>query len=93
MIYEVKGLQGYLTHKKTPNPLGPPEDPRQTPTVVFWGGAFSCKRGTPVAWHLSPLNDRHSARQQGPREPLSACKHNFPFQSVAAKITTLIDSF
>ena len=26
-------VQGYLAHKKTPNPLGPPEDPRQRPTV------------------------------------------------------------
>ena len=25
--------QGYLAHKKTPIPLGPPEDPRHRPTV------------------------------------------------------------
>ena len=26
-------LQGYFAHKKTPNPLGPPQDPRHMPTV------------------------------------------------------------
>ena len=26
-------LQGYLAHKKTPNPLGPLLDPRHRPTV------------------------------------------------------------
>ena len=26
-------LQGYLTHKKTLNPLGSPQDPRQRPTT------------------------------------------------------------
>ena len=26
-------LQGYLAHKKTPTPLGPPWDPRYWPTV------------------------------------------------------------
>ena len=26
-------LQGYLAHKKTPTPLGPPKDPRHRPTV------------------------------------------------------------
>jgi len=36
-------LQGYLAHKKTPTPLGPPEDPRHRLTVVFYGGTFTCK--------------------------------------------------
>ena len=27
------GIQGYLAHKKTPTPLGPPQDPRHRPTV------------------------------------------------------------
>ena len=31
--FETIELQGYLAHKKTPNPLGPPRDPRQRPTV------------------------------------------------------------
>ena len=26
-------LQGYLAHKKTPTPLGPPKDPEHGPTV------------------------------------------------------------
>ena len=26
-------LQGYLAHKKQPHPLGPPYDPRYSPTV------------------------------------------------------------
>jgi len=41
-------LQGYLAHKKTPTPLGPPYDPRHRPTVGSSGGAFSYERGTPV---------------------------------------------
>ena len=28
-----QSLQGYLAHKKPPNPLGPPYDPMQRPTV------------------------------------------------------------
>ena len=35
--------QGYLAHKKTPTPLGPPYDPRHMPTVGPQGGAFSCE--------------------------------------------------
>jgi len=27
-LAHVVALQGYLAHKKTPTPLGPPEDPR-----------------------------------------------------------------
>ena len=41
--------QGYLNHRKTPTRPGPPKDPRPWPTVGSWGGAFSCKRGTPVS--------------------------------------------
>ena len=26
-------IQGYLAHKKTPTPVGPPSDPRHRPTV------------------------------------------------------------
>ena len=26
-------MQGYLAHKKTPTPLGPPKDPRHRPAV------------------------------------------------------------
>ena len=28
-----QGVQGYLAHKKRPHPLGPPYDPRYSPTV------------------------------------------------------------
>ena len=38
---DVGALQGYLTHKKMPNPLGPPYDPRHRPTVGPKGDAFS----------------------------------------------------
>ena len=34
-------LQGYLTHKKTSIPVGPPSDPTHRPTVESEGGAFS----------------------------------------------------
>ena len=33
-------VQGYLAHKKTPTPPGPPYDPRHRPTVGSWGIAF-----------------------------------------------------
>ena len=35
-----QGLQGYLAHKKTPHPLGPPQDPRHRLTVGSCGGAL-----------------------------------------------------
>ena len=47
----VEGIEGayrYLAHKKTPTPLGPPQDPRHRPKVVSYGGALSYERGTPV---------------------------------------------
>ena len=42
------GVQGYLAHKKTPNPLWPPYEPRHRSTVGSQGIAFSYERGTPV---------------------------------------------
>jgi len=39
-------LQGYLAHRKTPTPLGPPLDPRHMPTIGSLGCAFSYERGT-----------------------------------------------
>ena len=33
-------VQGNLARKKTPTPLGPPQDPRHRPTEGSWGGAF-----------------------------------------------------
>jgi len=41
-------IQGYLAHKKTPTPLGPPQDPRHRPTVGSYGVAVSYTRGSPV---------------------------------------------
>ena len=41
-------VQGYLVHKKTPTPLGPPQDPAHGPTGGSQEGAFSYDRGTPV---------------------------------------------
>ena len=38
---EVTTLQGYLAHKKQPPPLGPPHDPRYSPTVGSWVGGVS----------------------------------------------------
>ena len=43
LLPPLTGLQGYLAHKKTPTPLGPPQDPCHRPTVGSHGGAFSCK--------------------------------------------------
>ena len=41
-------VQGYLAHKKQPPSLGPPKDPRYSPTVGFYGGGGSYERDTPV---------------------------------------------
>ena len=41
-------VQGYLAHKKTPPPLGPPYNPRHGYTVGSYGVAVSYERGTPV---------------------------------------------
>ena len=35
-----RGLQGYLAHKKDPPSLGPPQDPRFSPTVGSYEGVF-----------------------------------------------------
>ena len=43
--------QGYLVHKKSPSPLGPPQVPRLRATVGSYGGAISYERGTPVILH------------------------------------------
>ena len=42
------GLQGYLAHKKQRLPLGPPYDPRHSPTAGSQGGVVSYERDTPV---------------------------------------------
>jgi hypothetical protein len=44
-------IQGYLAEKKTPRPLGPPQEPRHGPTEGSYGVAVSHKRGTPVLHH------------------------------------------
>ena len=54
-------VQGCLAHKKQPPtpPLGPPEDPRHSPTVGFWG-VVSYGQGTPVGpprYTMSPSED------------------------------------
>jgi len=44
-----RALQGFLAHKKTPPPLGPPEAHRYRANVgTSRGGAISYERGTPV---------------------------------------------
>ena len=43
-------MQGYLAHRKQPPPLGPPWDPRCSPTVGSWEGCVSYERGTPVTF-------------------------------------------
>ena len=40
-------LPGYLAHKKTQPPLGPPQEPRHGPTVESYGVGVSYERGTP----------------------------------------------
>ena len=47
-------VQGYLTVKKPPTPLGPPEEPRHGPTVGAYGVAFFYQRGTPALHPRSP---------------------------------------
>ena len=40
--------QGYLAHEKVPSPLGPPLDPRYSPTAGSQEGGVSYARSTPV---------------------------------------------
>jgi hypothetical protein len=40
--------QGYLAHKKTQLPLGPPQEPRHGRTVGSYRVAVSYERGSPV---------------------------------------------
>ena len=47
-LKELKDLQGYLAHKKTPTPLGPPEDPGPRPAVGSQSVTVSYERGTSV---------------------------------------------
>jgi len=51
-----RGVQGYLAHKKTPTPLGPPQDPRHRPTVGSQGGALSYERGARIKQHMQRIS-------------------------------------
>ena len=62
-----RARQGYLAHKKTPTPLGPPYDPRHRPTVGSHGGAVSYERGTPASLSLLDSEAGHGA-EDGNRE-------------------------
>ena len=42
--------EGYLAHKKMPNPLGPPQGPRHAPTPGSQEEAFFYERGIPVEY-------------------------------------------
>ena len=46
-LHSVRGLQGYLAHKKQRNPTTLQEDYAQGHMVVLRGGAVSYKGGTP----------------------------------------------
>ena len=50
---QAPAVQGYLARKKTPIPLGPPQDPRLGPTVGSYCLAVSYKRGTPLCSMLT----------------------------------------
>jgi len=45
----VHALQGYLAHKETPPPLGPPWDHGHHINVGSYGQTLSHERGTPVS--------------------------------------------
>jgi hypothetical protein len=45
---QLTALQGSPAPKKQPPPLGPPQDPRKSPTVGSQDGNVSDGRGTPV---------------------------------------------
>jgi len=55
-------VQGYLAHKKTPPPLGPPYDPRHDYTVGSYGVAVSYERGTPVGLDRRRANPQVARR-------------------------------
>ena len=56
-------LQGFLAHKQTTSPLGPPSGPRHGPAVGSQGGAFSYERGPSG----SPARARLGTRRPSPR--------------------------
>jgi len=58
-----KCVQEYFAHKKCPLPLGPPYDPRYSPTVGSYGGSVSYEQGTPVG----PCSVAYRARAFGSR--------------------------
>jgi hypothetical protein len=53
-------LQGYLTHKKPPPHLGPPQGPKHRPYVGSWEGTVFYKRGTPVGV-VAASHDAHGS--------------------------------
>ena len=77
--HRLRVLQGYLAHKKTPSPLGPPQGPRHSPTVGSQGGAVSCERSTPplhtpvARGGLLVTVDRQVVRQPGSQHRLRRC--------------------
>ena len=48
LIFFIRGLQGYLAHKKPPHPRTLQKAYAWGPTVLLGGGAFSYGRGTPI---------------------------------------------
>ena len=98
-LYVALSLQRYLAHKKTPTPLGPPEDQRHSPTVGSWGGAFFYERGSPAGPRaVTPRTPAHLGGTLllfiNPPEPDLALKPSSPSSVLggSGKVLPCIDS-
>jgi hypothetical protein len=49
VVLEYRGIS---LKRNRPPPLGPPKDPRYSPTAEAYQGGVSCERGTPVSVRL-----------------------------------------
>ena len=77
-------LQGYLAHKKTPTPLGPPWDPRHGATIGFYEKAFSYERGTPVHAVEQDRSTLHAVVDDGRLEMVSIVTRDCTLQGYLA---------
>ena len=83
-------LQGYLARKKTPTLLGPPQHPRHRPTVGFWGGAFSFKRGIPVTQKDATSKENEANCEAKEREATCTKKKLYILMPTAAVSNKLL---
>ena len=58
-------IRGFLAHKKTPTPLGPPQGPNHSPTVGTYRAAVCYEQGTPVHCQLEWFDIKSTPHESG----------------------------